>query len=319
MNWACSKRKEDGTSYPMFRERIMIPIRNQWGRIIAYTARYIGANPNVPKYINSATSVLYTKGETLFGIDRAFRLRDAENFIIVEGAPDVLRLQSIGLENTVASLGTSWNENQLNLLKRYKSSLCFIPDSDVAPEGQYWPRLQGCDGMRHTGHPKRVPCTVKELPFGTRELTEEELANYYEGENIPPNAPREVPVKQDADSYILSEEIYRNLKEKHFIVWLAEKQFATASSLLREINCVNHIGDLLRYVKDQFVYEQCIEQLSKIYGKARLWKDAVTQARNQAKRAKQPTMMDKQQEENRCAPAAQPVCPQQLLLLPGQG
>ena len=105
MNWACSKRKEDGTSYPMFRERIMIPIRNQWGRIIAYTARYIGANPNVPKYINSATSVLYTKGETLFGIDRAFRLRDAENFIIVEGAPDVLRLQSIGLENTVAFLG----------------------------------------------------------------------------------------------------------------------------------------------------------------------------------------------------------------------
>lgn len=53
----------------------------------------------------------------------------------------------------------------------------------------------------------------------------------------------------------------------------------------------------MRYVKDQFVYEQCIEQLSKIYGKARLWKDAVTQARNQAKRAKQPTMMDKQQEE----------------------
>lgn len=45
------------------------------------------------------------------------------------------------------------------------------------------------------------------------------------------------------------------------------------------------------------MYEQCIEQLSKIYGKARLWKDAVTQARNQAKRAKQPTMMDKQQEE----------------------
>lgn len=42
------KRKEDGTSYSMFRERIMIPIRNRWGRIIAYTARYIGANPNPP-------------------------------------------------------------------------------------------------------------------------------------------------------------------------------------------------------------------------------------------------------------------------------
>lgn len=82
----------------MFRERIMIPIRNKWGRIIAYTARYIGTHPKAPKYINSVTSLLYTKGETLFGIDRAFRLRNAANFIIVEGAPDVLRLQSIGLE-----------------------------------------------------------------------------------------------------------------------------------------------------------------------------------------------------------------------------
>ena len=290
------KRKEDGTSYSMFRERIMIPIRNRWGRIIAYTARYIGANPNAPKYINSATSVLYTKGETLFGIDRAFRLRDAENFIIVEGAPDALRLQSIGLENTVASLGTSWNENQLNLLKRYKSSLCFIPDSDVAPEGQYGPGFKAVMECGTLAIRKGFHATVKELPFGTRELTEEELQEKYEGA-IPKDAQREVLVKNDADSYILSEEIYRNLREKHFIVWLAEKQFATASSLLREINCVNQIADLLRYVKDQFVYEQCIEQLSKIYGKARLWKDAVTQARNQAKRAKQPTMMDKQQEE----------------------
>lgn len=92
------KRAEDNDVYPMFRERIMIPVRNRWGRIIAYTARYIGSNPKAPKYINSATSLIYTKGETLFGIDRAFRLRNPENIIIVEGAPDVLRMQSIGLE-----------------------------------------------------------------------------------------------------------------------------------------------------------------------------------------------------------------------------
>lgn len=70
------KRAEDNGVYPMFRERIMIPVRNRWGRIIAYTARYIGTNPKAPKYINSATSLIYTKGETLFGIDRAFRLRN---------------------------------------------------------------------------------------------------------------------------------------------------------------------------------------------------------------------------------------------------
>jgi DNA primase len=101
------KRGEDGNTYAMFRQRIMIPVRNRWGRIIAYTARYIGDNRKAPKYINSATSMIYSKGETVFGIDRAARLRDADYYIIVEGAPDVLRMQSIGYDNTVASLGTA--------------------------------------------------------------------------------------------------------------------------------------------------------------------------------------------------------------------
>lgn len=55
------KRGEDGNTYAMFRQRIMIPVRNRWGRIIAYTARYIGDNRKAPKYINSATSMIYSK------------------------------------------------------------------------------------------------------------------------------------------------------------------------------------------------------------------------------------------------------------------
>ena len=102
---------------PCFRQRIMIPIRNRWGRIIAYTARYIGDNKNAPKYINSATCPIYSKGENLFGIDRVSRLRNVDYIIIVEGAPDVLRMQSIGYDNTVAALGTSWTDSQFEQLK----------------------------------------------------------------------------------------------------------------------------------------------------------------------------------------------------------
>lgn len=111
------KRGEDGHIYAMFRQRIMIPIRNRWGRIIAYTARHIGHNPKAPKYINSSTSPVYSKGETLFGIDRASRQRNADYFIIVEGAPDVLRMQSVGFDNTVAALGTAWTDSQFEQLK----------------------------------------------------------------------------------------------------------------------------------------------------------------------------------------------------------
>ena len=283
--------------YPMFRERIMIPVRNRWGRIIAYTARYIGTNPKAPKYINSATSLIYTKGETLFGIDRAFRSRNPENIIIVEGAPDVLRMQSIGLENTVASLGTAWNENQLELLKRHTASLCFIPDSDVSEDGLPGAGFKAAMENGALAIRKGFHVTVRELPLGSRELTEKELQKRYEGQAVPPEAPLEVPMKNDADSYIQDESTYRNLREKHFIVWNAEKLFQAADSLAGQQKVVAQTADLLRYVKNQMVYDQCIEQLGQVYGKARLWKDAVTQARNQARRNSRQSTMDKQLEE----------------------
>lgn len=290
------RKNEEGKLYPMFRERIMIPIRNKWGRIIAYTARYIGAHPKAPKYINSITSLLYTKGETLFGIDRAFRLRDAANFIIVEGAPDVLRLQSIGLENTVATLGTAWNENQFEILKHYTSSLCFIPDTDLAKGSPYGPGFKAVMENGALAIQKGFNVTVRELPFGLRELTEEELQEKYEG-TIPKDAQREVLVKNDADSYILDMDIYRNLKEKYFIVWMAEKLFAQVDSLAEEGQCVSRIAGLLRYVKDQMVYTRCIEQLGKIHGKTRLWRSAVEQVRNESKKNSRTPTMDRKQEE----------------------
>ena len=290
------RKNEEGKLYPMFRERIMIPIRNKWGRIIAYTARYIGAHPKAPKYINSITSLLYTKGETLFGIDRAFRLRDAANFIIVEGAPDVLRLQSIGLENTVATLGTAWNENQFEILKHYTSSLCFIPDTDLAKGSPYGPGFKAVMENGALAIQKGFNVTVRELPFGLRELTEEELQEKYEG-TIPKDAQREVLVKNDADSYILDMDIYRNLKEKYFIVWMAEKLFAQVDSLAEEGQCVSRIAGLLRYVKDQMVYARCIEQLGKIHGKTRLWRSAVEQVRNESKKNSRTPTMDRKQEE----------------------
>lgn len=138
---------------------------------------------------------------------------------------------------------------------------------------------------------------MRELPLGSRELTEEESQKRYEVQAVPPEAAREIPMKNDADSYILDEATYRNLWEKHFIVWNAEKLFQAADSLAGQQKVVAQTADLLRYVKDQMVYDQCIEQLGQVYGKARLWKDAVTQARNQARRNSRQSTMDKQLEE----------------------
>ncbi len=260
------KRGEDGCTYPMFRQRIMIPIRNRWGRIIAYTARYIGDSPKAPKYINSATSCIYSKGETLFGIDRAFRQRDADYYIIVEGAPDVLRMQQVGYDNTVAALGTSWSESQFDQLKVYTSSLCFIPDSDMAEGKTFGPGFEAVMANGAAAIKKGFYVTVRELPFAQTASDDARLQ------------------KNDADSYIRCREDYTSLKEKHFTVWLAQKRFFVAGSLVEERKCVAEIADLLRYVKEQLVFDQCIEQLAKLHGKVKLWRDAVAQARGEAKK-----------------------------------
>ncbi len=262
------RRGEDGSVYAMFRQRIMIPVRNRWGRIIAYTARYIGDNPKAPKYINSATSMVYSKGETIFGIDRASRQRDADYFIIVEGASDVLRMQSVGYENTVAALGTAWTDGQFDQLKKFTSSLCFIPDSDVAESKPYGPGFEAVMTNGAAAIRKGFHVTVRELPFAN--VSDSESGTQYG--------------KNDADSFIRCKEDYTSLVEKHFIIWLAQKRFFVASSLVEERKCVSEIADLLRYVKDQLVFDQCIEQLSKLHGKVKLWRDAVSQARGEARR-----------------------------------
>ena len=265
------RRGDDGHVYAMFRRRIMIPIRNRWGRIIAYTARYIGNNPRAPKYINSPNSTVYAKGECLFGIDRASRERSAEYFIIVEGAPDVLRMQSIGYDNTVAALGTAWTDSQFERLKKYTSSLCFIPDSDVSEGKPFGPGFEAVMANGTAAVRKGFHVTVRELPFAEIPVGEN-------GWDVKPG-------KNDADSFIHSRE-------------LAQKRFLVADSLVEERKCVSEIADLMRYVKDQLIFNQCIDELARIYGKAKLWRDAVTQARGEArKRQDKLTPMDERQRE----------------------
>ena len=292
------KRGEDGSTYAMFRQRIMIPIRNRWGRIIAYTARYIGNNPKAPKYINSSTSIIYSKGETVFGIDRACRQKNADYYIIVEGAPDVLRMQSVGYENTVAALGTAWTDNQFEQLKKFTNSLCFIPDSDIAEGKAFGPGFEAVMENGAAAIKKGFHVTVRELPFATAPLeTDEEELSETDFDSVTNSNATKV-IKNDADSFIHCKEDYTSLTEKHFIIWLAQKRFYIASSLVEERKCVSEIADLLRYIKDQLVFDQCIEQLAKIHGKVKLWRDAVTQARGEARRRndKLSSMNDMQRE-----------------------
>ncbi len=117
--------------YDRFRGRLMIPIRDARGRVIAFGGRVIGAGE--PKYLNSPETPLFDKGRTLFNLDRAGPAsRKANRIVVVEGYMDVIALAQAGIAEAVAPLGTALTEGQLERLWR----LCDVPllcfDGDVA-------------------------------------------------------------------------------------------------------------------------------------------------------------------------------------------
>jgi DNA primase len=117
--------------YDRFRGRLTFPIRDRRGRVIAFSARILGAGE--PKYLNSPDTPLFDKGRTLFNIDRAAAAsREAKRVIVVEGQMDVIALDQAGIGEAVAPLGTALTETQLALLWRLSPSpiLCF--DGDAA-------------------------------------------------------------------------------------------------------------------------------------------------------------------------------------------
>ncbi|MDG6746502.1 toprim domain-containing protein, partial [Staphylococcus aureus] len=124
--------KVDGKDpYDRFRGRLMIPIRDARGRVIAFGGRIIGEGE--PKYLNSPDTPLFDKGRTLYNLDRAAAaVRKSGRVLVVEGYMDVIALAQAGIEEAVAPLGTALTEHQLERLWRMVDvpTLCF--DGDAA-------------------------------------------------------------------------------------------------------------------------------------------------------------------------------------------
>jgi DNA primase len=127
-----------GALKPRFRGRLMIPIRDHQGRVVAFTARQTDLTPEddparEAKYVNSPETPIFTKGNLLFNLDRArTAVGDSHPFVMVEGQLDAIRCWQVGLKTAIAPQGTSITESQLVLLRRYHPQVeCFF-DSDSA-------------------------------------------------------------------------------------------------------------------------------------------------------------------------------------------
>lgn len=246
--------RHPGTYYDFYRGRLMIPQRDNYGRILTFTARILDDRKEY-KYLNGRDSLIYKKSESIFGIDVALRIaRKTGKVFLLEGAPDVMRLQSLGIGNAVASLGGVWSEKQLSVFRHFGCRLCFIPDADVPKEGS----------LHGKGH---------EFVFqnGRRAM---ELGFLVTVREIPSSPTR----KEDADSYLTSLSRWEGLKEKDFVLWYAEKHYEVVATHDEQLRVISDVCDLLVQVSSPMLQASILEELQRTYKRKTVWKTALSDA-----------------------------------------
>lgn len=249
--------------YCPYWNRVMIPIRDRYSNIIGFTARTLDEDTDKRKYINSCDSAVYHKSESVFGIHNAMiKARRNEKLYLVEGGPDVLKLQSVGILNTIASLGGAWTKEQFLLLKSYRLQNCtltFIPDSDIPKAGE---RLgAGFKNVLENGR-LAMSCgftvNVAEIP-------------------IPIGVGS--PQKMDPDSFFVSANDMSKLTEKEFILWYFEKNLDKDGTTETKQKVIEEVADLLLSLKSEDILEAYVTKLAKMDGTKALWRQAISSAK----------------------------------------
>ncbi len=127
------ERESDGSLYDRFRDRVIFPVHNISGRIVAFGGRTLRTDKRVAKYQNSPESEIYSKKRELYGLFFAKKaIQQHDVVIMVEGYTDVISMHQAGIENVVSSSGTSLTEDQVRLLKRFTKNITIIYDGDAA-------------------------------------------------------------------------------------------------------------------------------------------------------------------------------------------
>lgn len=254
-NWTAEQLKKAGLLpaytkdkiYPVFINRLMIPMKDRLGRVIAFTGRDMTGNYS--KYKNSPETIVYRKGDYLFGIDTAqTAICKNKTAIIVEGNADCIKLQSLGIENVVATCGTSLTQHQITLLSRAEKFV-IVGDSDTAGDKAV---VNSSEKLIENGK------TVKVIPLPV--ITDNDT-----------NERKKI----DPDSFFTSKEQFEQYALKNrqdFILWHFSNELQKYSDEPIKISClITNICKLLSNYKDNEAQEY-IKALSKIYGPIAQWK-----------------------------------------------
>ena len=241
--------------YDFYQNRIIIQIHDRFGHVIGFTARCM--DDQQPKYLNSSESIVFHKSTALFGIEDAWKTAAKQDkMFLVEGAPDCMRLQSIGIYNTVAALGSSWNEHHFNTIKRVASKVCFLPDADPPKQGETF------------GHGVQVV-----MDAGTMAM---ECGLSVSIKEIPDTDDNK---KQDPDTFFRNTNIFNSTEETDFILWMADKLFPQTNTTEEQRMTIKRIAYLLSLIDDDTGISMYIGKLTHYYQGRKIWLLAVDKER----------------------------------------
>ena len=236
--------------------RLMIPICDRYGQTIAFTARVLDETAK-PKYLNNScgdNNLIYKKNYTVFGFHRAVdEIRNSNRAYLMEGAPDAMRLHSIGISNAVASCGSHWTQEQLAQLKGRCSSLCFIPDEDE--------KTKVVNGVTlNQGEAFTIDNAMLAINEGFTVFVKE--------------IPSASDHKEDVDSYIRTTDIWESIPEEEFVQWYARKLYKENPTNEERMSFVSSVCSAVNSVKDEVLKDIYLTSMKELYPPASMWKAA---------------------------------------------
>ena len=228
--------------YDTFRDRIIFPLCNKNGQVTGFTGRTILQDKKIAKYLNTSDTTIFQKGEILFGLNIARgTIKKVDRAYLVEGNTDVIRLNKIGIINTIAGSGTALTKQQIELLHNYTNKVTLIYDGDKA----------GTEAMN-----KNAENLIKNQFFVSVII---------------------LPDKQDPDSYFKTIEIFdeANNESQDYIIHKVTINKEKCKNPIFKSELIKDTAALVAYYEEPSKQEVYIEAASQILKPKKLWQDSL--------------------------------------------
>lgn len=246
------RNEERNSTYDMFRNRVIFPIRDRQGRVIGFGGRVL--DDGVPKYLNTAETAVFHKSHVIYGLDLAQRaIRERDQVVIVEGYMDVIAAHQFGFSNVVACMGTALTPEQLRQLQRYTDNFVLALDADAAGQAA---TIRGLNQARQSLARVRKPVVT---PGGVR--LEDRLGANLSITTMPEGKDPDDVIRSSPDRWQEAVAAAKPLVDFYFDVVAAHEDLSSARG---KGLAVAELAPLIAELNDEIERQHYVQRLSRL-------------------------------------------------------